>query len=177
MRIGSSVPICKKAKRDIDIIIFGGKIVKVEKRLEELGINLPEVSAPKAKYVPVRKVGNLLFVSGQLPVKEDGSLYTGKLGREHDVQSGQDAARRCAINLLATLKAELGDLDLVKSIVKLQSFVSCEAGFTEPHIVTNAASELLIEAFGESGWHARTAIGTNQLPLDAAVEIDAIVEV
>jgi len=151
--------------------------MKVEQKLKELGINLPEFSPPKAKYVPARKVGNLLFVSGQLPVKEDGTIFTGKLGKDHDVQSGQAAALRCAINLLATLKHELGDLDKVKSIVKLQSFVSCEAGFSEPHIVTNAASELLIEAFGENGFHARTAIGTNQLPLDAAVEIDAIVEI
>jgi len=151
--------------------------MKVEQKLKELGINLPAFSPPKAKYVPARKVGNLLFVSGQLPVKEDGTIYTGKLGKDHDIESGQAAAQRCAINLLATLKYELGNLDRVRSIVKLQSFVSCEAGFSEPHIVTNAASELLIEVFGENGWHARTAIGTNQLPLDAAVEIDAIVEI
>jgi len=151
--------------------------MSVEKKLDELGIKLPEFSPPKAKYVPAKKAGNLLFVSGQLPVKEDGTIFTGKLGRDHDVQSGQAAAYRCAINLLATLKYELGDLDKVKSIVKLQSFVSCETGFSQPHIVTNAASELLIEVFGENGRHARTAIGTNQLPLDATIEIDAIIEI
>ncbi|MCL2228016.1 MAG: RidA family protein [Oscillospiraceae bacterium] len=151
--------------------------MKIEKKLEELGIKIPEVSPPKAKYVPVRRVGNLLFVSGQLPVKEDGTMYTGKVGKEHDIESGQAAARRCAITMLATLKAELGDLDLIKGFVKLQSFVSSEVGFDQQHIVTNAASELFLDVFGEAGKHARTAVGTNQLPMDATVEIEAIIEV
>ena len=151
--------------------------MKVEERLKELGIELPEVSPPKAMYVPERRVGNLVYVSGQLPVKEDGTFYQGKLGREHDVKTGQAAARRCAIGIIAALKAELGDLDLVKGIIKLQSFVNCEPDFNQQHIVTNGASELLFEVFGEIGKHARTAIGTNQLPLDATIEIEAIVEV
>ena len=149
----------------------------VERKIKELGIELPAVSPPKAMYVPVKRVGNLLFVSGHLPINDDGTMITGKLGQERGVEYGQSAARRCAINLLATLKSELGDLDLVMNIVKLQSFVSSEAGFDQQHIVTNAASELLYEVFGESGRHARTAVGTNQLPLDATVEIEAIVEV
>ena len=150
--------------------------MKIEQRLEELGIVLPEVSPPKAMYVPVKQVGNLLYVSGHLPIKEDGTHYQGKLGEALDVQMGQDAARRCAISILATLKQQLGDLDKVKSIVKLQSFVACVPGFDQQHIVTNAASELFVDVFGEAGRHARTAIGTNQLPLDASVEIEAILE-
>lgn len=151
--------------------------MSVEQKLKELGIILPEVSPPKAMYLPLKRVGNLIFVSGHLPINEDGTMYTGKLGKEHNVKSGQEAARRCAISMLATLKAQLGDLDLIKGIIKLQSFVSSEVGFTEQHIVTNAASELFVEVFGEKGMHARTAIGTNQLPLDATVEIEAIIEI
>ena len=151
--------------------------MRIEQRIRELGIALPEASKPKAMYIPVKRAGNLLFVSGQLPIKDDGGLLTGKLGQERSLEYGQDAARRCVINMLAALKSELGDLDLVKGVIKLQSFVNSEAGFTQQHIVTNAASELLYEVFGEIGRHARTAIGTNQLPLDATVEIEAIVEV
>jgi len=149
----------------------------IEKRIEELGIIIPEVSPPKAMYVPAKRVGNLLFVSGHLPIREDGVLMTGKLGKDHDIEHGKMAARHCAINMLATLKAELGDLDLIKGFVKLQSFVSCDSGFDQQHMVTNAASELIFEIFGEVGRHARTAVGTNQLPLGATVEIEAIIEI
>jgi len=151
--------------------------MKVEQRLKELGIVLPDVSPPKAMYLPLKRAGNLLFVSGHLPVKEDGSIYTGKLGKEHGVEYGQAAARRCMISMLATLKAELGDLDKIKNIVKLLSLVACEDGFDQPHVVTNAASELLFDVFGDAGRHARSALGTNQLPMNATVEIEAIIEV
>ncbi|MCL2392020.1 MAG: RidA family protein [Oscillospiraceae bacterium] len=151
--------------------------MNIEKRLKELDIALPEVSPPRAMYVPVKRVGNLLFVSGHLPVKEDGTIYTGKLGKEHNAEYGQAAARRCIISMLATLKAELGSLDVIKGFVKLQSFVSCEVGFENQPLVTNGASELLVEIFGEIGRHTRTAVGTNQLPFDATIEIDAIIEI
>jgi len=148
-----------------------------EEKIKELGIKLPESAPPRAMYVPVKRVGNLLFVSGQLPMREDGTILKGKLGQERDIEFGQEAARLCAVSILAALKAELGDLDLVKNIVKLQVFVNCETGFDFPHLVANGASELLYEVFGEPGRHARSAIGTNQLPLNTTVEVEAIVEV
>jgi len=151
--------------------------MKIEARLLEMGITLPEAAAPKAMYVPCKRVGNMLYLSGQLPIDKDGTLLTGRLGRERNTEHGRKAARLCAINLVAAIKAELGDLDLVRNIVKLQSFVSSDETFTEQHIVTNAASELLFEIFGEIGRHARSAVGTNQLPLNASVEIEAIVEI
>lgn len=149
-----------------------------EKRIEELGITLPDSSAPKAMYIPVKQVGNLLFISGQLPCKLDGSLaYTGKLGDQLTLEQGQECARLCIINMLSALKYHLKDLDRVKNVVKLQAFVSSKTGFDQQHLVTNAASELLFDIFGEAGKHARTAVGINQLPLDAPVEIEAIFEV
>jgi len=149
----------------------------IEQRIQELGIKLPVSSPPKAMYVPIKRTGNLLYVSGQLPIKEDGTLYTGKLGTENNIEYGQEAARFCIINMLAALKAELGELDLIRNIVKIQSFVNSEPDFTQQHIVTNAASELLYDVFGETGRHARSAIGTSQLPLGATVEIEAVIEI
>lgn len=150
--------------------------MKIEQKIKELGIALPETAPPRAMYIPVKRAGDLLYVSGQLPMREDGAIITGKIGKMRGAEYGREAARRCAISILAALKAELGDLDLVKSIVKLQVFVNCEADFAEPHIVANGASELLFDVFGESGRHARTTIGVIQLPLDASVEAEAIVE-
>lgn len=148
-----------------------------EQRIEELGIKLPEQSAPKAMYVPVVRTGNLLFVSGQIPMHEDRLLYVGKVGDQVSQEQAGEAARECIINMLSAIKAEIGDLDKVKRIVKVQAFVNSVVGFTNQHIVVNAASELLFQVFGENGRHARTAVGTNQLPMDAPVEIEAIVEV
>jgi len=151
--------------------------MKAEERIKELGITLPETAPPRAMYVPVKRTGDLLYVSGQLPMREDGTILKGKLGQERDVEFGQEAARLCAVSVLAALKVYLGDLDAIKSIVKLQVFVNCEPDFTVPHLVANGASELLYEVFGESGRHARTTIGVCQLPLDTTVEVEAIVEV
>jgi len=151
--------------------------MKAEERIRELGITLPESAPPRAMYVPVKRTGNLLYVSGQLPMREDGTILTGKLGGERDLEYGQEAARLCAVRVLAALKVELGDLDLIKDFVKLQVFVNCEPDFPVPHLVANGASELLFEIFGESGRHARTTIGACQLPLDTSVEVEAIVEV
>lgn len=149
----------------------------VEKRLEEMDIRLPELSAPKALYVPVVQTGKLCFVSGQIPMLDGQLLYAGKVGAERTLEEGQEAARICAVNLLAALRAHLGDLDRICRVVKLQAFVNSQTGFMQQHIVVNAASQLLYDALGEKGHHARTAVGTNQLPMDATVEIEAIVEV
>lgn len=148
----------------------------VEKKLVEMGIQLPELSAPKALYVPVVQTGKLCFVSGQIPMLDGQLLYAGKVGAERTLEEGQEAARVCAVNLLAALRAHLGDLDRVTRVVKLQAFVNSQTGFMQQHIVVNAASQLLYDALGEKGHHARTAVGTNQLPMDATVEIEAIVE-
>lgn len=151
--------------------------MKAEKRLEELGIVLPAQSEPKAMYIPVKQLGNALFVSGQIPFAGDGLLYTGKVGGEVTLEQAQEAARLCIVNMLAAVKAYLGDLDRVRSVVKLQAFVNSVVGFDRQHIVVNAASQLLFDVFAESGRHARTAVGTNQLPMDAPIEIEAIFEV
>jgi len=148
-----------------------------ERKLEQMGIELPALSAPKAMYIPVRQTGNLLYVSGQIPMMNDKLLFTGKIGAERTLEEGQEAARVCTINILAALKAHIGDLDNIKCVVKLQAFVSSVVGFDKQHIVVNAASQLLYDVLGEAGRHARTAVAVNQLPMDATVEIEAIVEV
>ncbi len=148
-----------------------------EKKIAELGIVLPAGSKPAAKYVPAVRTGNLIFVSGQIPTADGKLAYTGKAGGALTLEDAQAAARLCMINGLAALKAELGDLDRVRQIVKLQAFVATENGFDKQHLVANAASELLGEVFGDAGVHARTAVGVNQLPMDAAVEIELIAEV
>lgn len=151
--------------------------MKIEKRIEELGIKLPASSPPGAMYVPVKQVGNVLFISGQVPFVNGELKYAGKVGEERTLEEGQEAARVCIINMLAAVKDYLGDLDKVKNVVKLQAFVNSKVGFDKQHIVVNAASELLYDVFGEIGRHARTAVGTNQLPMDATVEIEAIFEI
>jgi len=147
-------------------------------RLEELGIVLPAPAAPVAAYVAAVEHEGLLHVSGQLPFREDGSLITGRLGESLDVAAGAEAARRCAIMLVAQIKAALGgDLDRVARIVKLGAFISSDPAFTDQPKVANGASELMADLFGEAGRHARSAVGVPVLPLGAAVEIDAIVAV
>lgn len=148
-----------------------------EKRIAELGITLPLASPPGAMYIPVKQLGNALFIAGQVPFVDGKLIASGKVGDTVSMEQAQDAARRCIINLLAALKDYLGDLDKVKNITKIQVFVNSKTGFMEQHIVANAASQLLYDVFGEKGRHARTAVGTNQLPMDAPVEIEAIVEI
>lgn len=148
-----------------------------EKRIEELGIELPLASPPGAMYVPVKQLGSALFVAGQVPFVNGKLEVSGKVGDTVSMEAAQEAARRCIINLMAALKDYLGDLDKVKNITKIQVFVNSKVGFMEQHIVANAASQLLYDVFGEKGRHARTAVGTNQLPMDAPVEIEAIVEI
>ena len=149
----------------------------VEKKIEELGINLPERSPPGAMYIPVKQLGNALFVSGQVPFVDGVMQYPGHVGEEITLEQAQEAARICIINMLAAVRYHLGDLDKVKNVVKLQAFVNSKTGFNQQHIVVNAASQLLYDVFGEAGRHARTAVGTNQLPMDAPVEIEAIFEI
>lgn len=151
--------------------------MNTEKRIEELGIDLPLASPPGAMYVPVKQLGSALFVAGQVPFVDGKLEFSGKVGDVVSLEQAQDAARRCIINLLAALKDYLGDLDKVKNITKIQVFVNSKVGFMEQHLVANAASQLLFDVFGEKGRHARTAVGTNQLPMDAPVEIEAIVEI
>jgi len=149
----------------------------IEERIKELGIELPPPSPPGAMYIPVRRVGNILYVSGQVPMREGKPVYTGKVGTERSIKYGQEADRMCIVNMLAAVREYLGNLDRIVNIIKLQAFVNSEIGFDKQHIVVNAASELLYEIFGEVGRHARTAVGTNQLPLDFTVEIEAIIEI
>lgn len=151
--------------------------MKVENRIKELGLTLPMTSPPGALYVPVKAVGNILFVSGQVPMKDGKPVYTGKVGKERDIEYGKEAACMCIMNMLAAVKEAYEDLDIIDNIVKLQAFVNSEVGFDQQHIVINAASQLLYDIFGEAGRHARTAVGTNQLPMDVTVEIEAIIEI
>lgn len=148
----------------------------IDRKLAELGLSLPEAAAPVAAYVPTVLSGNLLHVSGQLPFR-DGKLITGRLGENVGIEEGQDAARRCALMLVAQVKAALGDLARVKRIVKLGVFVNSHGDFTAQPQVANGASELMVALFGDAGKHARSAVGVPVLPLGAAVEVDAVIEV
>lgn len=149
----------------------------IEKKIQELGINLPVSSPPGAMYVPVKRLGSALFVSGQIPTRGGKPLYTGKVGDTVTQEQAEACARQCVINMIAAVKDYLGDLDKVKNVVKLQAFVNSMLDFQNQHLVANAASQLLFDIFGETGHHARTAVGTNQLPMDMPVEIEAIFEV
>ncbi len=148
----------------------------IEEKLSMLGISLPEAAAPAAMYVPVRQAGNIVFVSGQIPVSGGKPVFTGKAGGERSLEEAQSAARLCAVNILAAAKAHLGSLDRVKSVLKLQIFVNSAPGFAQQHLVANGASELMFEVFGESGRHARTAVGVPELPMDVTVEVEAMLE-
>jgi enamine deaminase RidA (YjgF/YER057c/UK114 family) len=148
-----------------------------EERLQELGVSLPAPAVPVAAYVPCVRTGNLVYVSGQVPVVEGKPARLGHLGAEVDLEAGRDAARICAVNVLAALKAELGELSRVRRVVKVTGFVACTADFTDHPKVVNAASELFGETFGEAGRHARAAVGVPALPLGVPVEVEAIVEI
>ena len=151
---------------------------KIESRLQELGITMPDSPAPLANYVPVVRTGNLIYLSGVGPTaKSDGSEYKGKLGNDISVDEGYDAARLTAVNLIARLKGYLGDLDRVTQIVKLLSMVNATPDFTEPPAVSNGCSDLLVEVFGDRGRHARSAIGVATLPGGIPIEIELIAEI
>ena len=150
----------------------------IEKRLRELGIDLPAAVAPIANYVPFVRTGSLLMISGQLPL-ENGKLpepFKGKLGKDIFNEAGQQAARLAGVNVLAQARVALGDLGRVRRVVRLGGFINAAPGFTALAAVMNGASDLMVEVFGDHGRHARTTVGVSELPLDAAVEIDAILE-
>jgi len=147
-----------------------------EQRLAELAIALPEVPAPRWTYVPAVRSGDLVFVSGQGATEGGRVLHPGKLGRDVDVASGQEAARRCAISALAIVRRELGSLDRVARVVKLTVFVASAEGFTEQPTVANGASDLLRDVFGEAGVGARSAVGVAELPMGLSVEAEFIFE-
>jgi enamine deaminase RidA (YjgF/YER057c/UK114 family) len=148
-----------------------------EQRLAALGIDLPKAAAPAANYLPFMRSGDLLFTAGQLPLKGGHLIATGLLGRDLDATEGQKAARQCAINILAQAKAALGDLERIVRIVKITVFVASAPDFTTQHLVANGASDLLVDVLGDKGKHARSAVGVAALPLNAAVEIEAIIEI
>ena len=147
-----------------------------EENLKKLGLTLPVPPGPVAHYVSSVRVGNLLLTSGILPMREGKVAYTGKLGRELSLADGQEAARLATLNALSVLRQDLGSLDKVSRVVKLTGYIASGEGFTQQPAVLNAASDLLIGIFGESGRHARAAVGAAELPLGAAVEIEIIIQ-
>jgi enamine deaminase RidA (YjgF/YER057c/UK114 family) len=150
--------------------------MSIYSKLSELNITLPPVAVPAAAYLPYVQTGNLVFLSGHI-AKKDGQVWVGQLGKDLSTAQGKEAARAVAIDLLGTLHAAVGDLNRVTRIVKLMSLVNSTGDFTEQHLVTNGASELIGRIFGERGAHARSAFGVAQIPLGACVEIELIAEV
>ncbi|MCZ0734950.1 RidA family protein [Phreatobacter sp. AB_2022a] len=148
----------------------------IANRLAELGINLPTPVAPIANYVPFVRTGNQLVVSGQISLAPEG-LLAGKLGGGVSIEDGQKAARQAAINVLAQIQAAVGNLDNVVRIVRLGGFINCTPDFVDAPKVMNGASDLMVEVFGEKGRHARSTIGVAALPVNAAVEVEALVEI
>jgi enamine deaminase RidA (YjgF/YER057c/UK114 family) len=149
----------------------------IEARLQALGLVLPDAPAPVANYVPTCRVGDLLFVSGQVSRQGNGKVIDGRLGDGLDVEAGREAARVCALNILAQAKAALGSLDRIQQIVKLTGFVNSSPTFNKHPLVINGASDLLVDVLGDKGRHTRSAVGVAALPIDAAVEIEAIIAV
>ena len=147
-----------------------------EEKLKELGIALPEAPVPAGNYIPAVKTGNLLFISGQIPLENGKVAYTGKVSNDN-LETAQKSAKSCAINILAQIKREAGSLDKVSRIVRLSGFVNAVPEFTQHPKVINAASDLMFEVFGEKGKHSRIAVGVGSLPLNSMTEIDAIVEI
>lgn len=150
----------------------------VEERLRALGIELPAAPAPAANYVPFQLTGDIVIVSGQLPMRDGAVVYKGKLGADVELAEGQAAARLCMVNILAQMKAACdGDLDRIGQCLRIGGFVNCTPDFTEQPKVINGASDLAVDALGDAGRHARAAVGVNSLPLGAAVEIEAMFRV
>jgi len=151
---------------------------KIDARLKELGITLPDAPAPAANYVPWARSGNLIFVAGQLPMEGGKAQFLGKLGGEFQIADGQKAARLCALNIVAQLRNALdGNLDRVRRIVRVGGFVAATADFIDHPQVVNGASDALVQIFGDAGKHARAAVGVASLPRGVAVEVEAVAEV
>lgn len=149
----------------------------IEQKLKDLGITLPVPPKPAGSYIPVVRSGNLAFVSGQIPMQNGKVLFTGKVPNERTVEEAQEAAKLCAINILAQLKANIGSLDKISKIVRVSGFVNAAQDFAEHPKIINAASDLFFEIFGENGKHSRIAVGVSSLPLNSTVEIDMTVEI
>ena len=151
--------------------------MSAEDRLAELSLELPPAPQALASYVPVVVTGNLAFAAGQVPLSEGALMWSGKLGAEVDVPAGAEAARRCALQILSALRADLGSLDRVRRVVKVTVWVASAEGFTDQPKVANGASDLFVEVFGDAGRHARAAVGAPELPLGAPVEVELIAEI
>ncbi|HEU0162163.1 MAG TPA: RidA family protein [Rhizomicrobium sp.] len=149
----------------------------IESRLKELGVTLPSPPVPVASYVPCTITGNLVYVSGQIPIADGAIKYVGKLGVDVPLETGQAAAQLCAINVLAQLKSAIGDLDRVVKCVKLGVFVNAAPDYTQQPEVANGASDLIAAVFGDAGKHARAAVGVGSLPRGVAVEVEAVFEI
>lgn len=148
----------------------------IEEKIKSIGVKLPIPPNPAGSYIPVVKSGNLVFVSGQIPMEDGKVTFTGKVS-DANIETAQKSAKICAINILAQLKKELGDLEKISKIVRLSGFVNSVPEFTQQPKVINAASDLFYEIFGENGKHSRIAVGVSSLPLNSMTEIDAIVEI
>jgi len=179
LSIASSIQIPKKSPSLIHRLQYRC-VVQVtgstEARIAELGLQLPSPAVPKGCFVNFVRIDNLAYLSGHLPQPADGALIVGKVGEELTVEQGYEASKYVGLNLLATLKHNLGDLDQVKRVVKLFGLVNCVNGFGQQPAVINGCSDLMVKVFGENGNHVRSAVGTNSLPFGVAVEIEAIFE-
>ncbi|RMD51325.1 MAG: RidA family protein [Ignavibacteria bacterium] len=149
----------------------------IEERLNAMGIEIPEAPKPLAAYIPALRTGNLVMTAGQLPMKDGKLMGEGKLGSDFSIDQGKEFAKQCAINCLSVIKGEIKNLDKIKRIVKLTVFVNSADGFTAQPQVANGASEFMVELFGDNGKHVRSAVGVNELPINAPVELEMIVEV
>ncbi len=147
-----------------------------EAKLKAMGVEIPEPVKPLASYIPAVQVGNMIYTSGQIPMKDGKLLYTGKVGGEVTLEQGNEAARLCAINCLSAIKGVIGDLDKIERVFKVTGFVNSAAGFNAQPKVVNGASDFLGEVFGDAGKHARSAVGVSDLPIDAPVEVEVIVK-
>ena len=149
----------------------------IEERIKELGFEIPQPPKPLAAYIPALQIGDMVFTSGQVPIEKGELKYAGKIGEDLTVEQGQKAAEICALNGLSAIKSVINDLEKIEQIIKVTVFVNSANGFTDQPKVANGASELLAKIFGEAGKHVRSAVGVNELPIDAAVEIEMIVKV
>jgi enamine deaminase RidA (YjgF/YER057c/UK114 family) len=149
----------------------------IEDRINELGFSLPEPPQPLAAYIPALKVGELVFTAGQIPISGGQLKYTGKLGKEVTEEEGKKAAEICALNCLSAVKGVVGELKRIEQVIKLTVFVNSAEGFTNQPAVANGASELMEKIFGQKGMHTRSAVGVNELPKNASVEIEMIVKI
>lgn len=149
----------------------------IEKKIKDLGLEMPDTPKPIAEYVPAKKIGDFVYVSGQGPIKKGRFLYIGKVGKEITLKQGYECAQQCCLNSLAAIKSVVGSLDEIEEIVKLRGFVNSSDNFLDQPKVINGASELLVKIFGEQGRHARAALGTSVLPDDIPVELEMIVKI